>query len=175
MENKHRWQVCRKINKDSNWNSPSWWPSPGKRATNQNNVATRSKAMHFFFNIFMRGQNWRALTPYTDGRNPAYNSNDGICNEAGNYLNPLSTNLLKLWSSILPRAKRATNRNNVATKRFVLKFYNCWCLTDCTSWCSVLLYLFACLIRLQIKICILPKLNNLFNFSLTFELINTCK
>ena len=29
---------------------------------------------------------------------------------------PLSANLLKLESSILPRAKRATNRNNVTTK-----------------------------------------------------------
>ena len=29
---------------------------------------------------------------------------------------PLSANLLKLGSSILPRAKRATSRNNVATK-----------------------------------------------------------
>ena len=30
---------------------------------------------------------------------------------------PLSANLLKLESSILPRAKRATNRNNVATEQ----------------------------------------------------------
>ena len=30
---------------------------------------------------------------------------------------PLSANLLKLESSILPRAKRATSRNNVATEK----------------------------------------------------------
>ena len=30
---------------------------------------------------------------------------------------PLSANLLKLESSTLPRAKRATNRNNVATEQ----------------------------------------------------------
>ena len=34
---------------------------------------------------------------------------------------PLSANLLKLESSILPRAKRATNRNNVATEQRVKK------------------------------------------------------
>ena len=30
---------------------------------------------------------------------------------------PLSTNLLKLGSSVLPRAKQATNQNNVATEK----------------------------------------------------------
>ena len=34
---------------------------------------------------------------------------------------PLSVNLLKLESSILPRAKRATNRNNVATEKRIYK------------------------------------------------------
>ena len=34
---------------------------------------------------------------------------------------PLSANLLKLESSILPRAKRATNRNNVATEQQIKK------------------------------------------------------
>ena len=34
---------------------------------------------------------------------------------------PLSANLLKLESSILPRAKRATNRNNVATEQRIKK------------------------------------------------------
>ena len=34
---------------------------------------------------------------------------------------PLSANLLKLKSSILPRAKRATNRNNVATDKRIQK------------------------------------------------------
>ena len=34
---------------------------------------------------------------------------------------PLSANLLKLESSILPRAKRATNRNNVDTEKTNLK------------------------------------------------------
>ena len=33
----------------------------------------------------------------------------------------LSANLLKLESSILPRAKRATNRNNVATEKRIEK------------------------------------------------------
>ena len=38
---------------------------------------------------------------------------------------PLSANLLKLGSSILPRAKRATNQNNVATeKRIKKKFWH---------------------------------------------------
>ena len=32
---------------------------------------------------------------------------------------PLSANLLKLESSILPRVKRATNRNNVATEKLI--------------------------------------------------------
>ena len=35
----------------------------------------------------MSGLNLKALTHYTDGRNPAYNSNGRICNEAGNSLN----------------------------------------------------------------------------------------
>ena len=34
---------------------------------------------------------------------------------------PLSANLSKLGSSILPRAKRATNRNNVATEKQIKK------------------------------------------------------
>ena len=34
---------------------------------------------------------------------------------------PFSANLLKLESSILPRVKRATSRNNVATKKTNLK------------------------------------------------------
>ena len=34
---------------------------------------------------------------------------------------PLSANLLKLESSILPRAKRSTNRNNVATEQRIKK------------------------------------------------------
>ena len=42
----------------------------------------------------MRGQNLKALTPYTDGHNPAYNSNDGICNEAGNSLNAVESELV---------------------------------------------------------------------------------
>ena len=37
----------------------------------------------------MSGLNLKALTPYTDGRNPAYNSNGGIRNEAGNSLNAI--------------------------------------------------------------------------------------
>ena len=36
---------------------------------------------------------------------------------------PLSANLLKLESSILPRAKRATKRNNVATEQQKKKFW----------------------------------------------------
>ena len=36
---------------------------------------------------------------------------------------PLSTNLFRLESSILTRAKRAANRNNVATERFVPKLF----------------------------------------------------
>ena len=38
-------------------------------------------------------------------------------NVAGNSEMPLSVNLLKLESSILPRAKRATNRNNEVTEK----------------------------------------------------------
>ena len=36
---------------------------------------------------------------------------------------PLSANLLKLESSILTRAKRATNRNNVATEKRIKKMF----------------------------------------------------
>ena len=42
-------------------------------------------------------------------------------NVAGNSGMPLSANLLKLESLILPRAKRATNRNSVATEQRIWK------------------------------------------------------
>ena len=37
----------------------------------------------------MRGQNLKALALYTDRHNLAYNSNGGICNEAGNSVNAI--------------------------------------------------------------------------------------
>ena len=45
-------------------------------------------------------------------------------NVAGNSGMPLSANLSKLESSILLRAKRATNRNNVATEKRSRQFWN---------------------------------------------------
>ena len=49
-------------------------------------------------------QNWKALMAYTDRRNPAYNSNGGIWNEAGNFLNavelePVETRVLNPTAS----------------------------------------------------------------------------
>ena len=47
----------------------------------------------------------------------ALNGIQGIACFIHHKFNRLSANLLKLESSILPRAKRATNRNNVATEQ----------------------------------------------------------
>ena len=45
-------------------------------------------------------------------------------NMAGNYGMPLSANLLKLGSTILPQVKRASNRNKVATEKRSKLFFS---------------------------------------------------